>query len=56
MNTDLVAGRKFNFAYIFTDDAAEHMDMMLHTYISDAKSYERTVRIMNEKLSEYLHH
>lgn len=50
LNNDVVIKRKFNAAYIFTEGAAEYMDQLLHSYISDAKSYKRTVRIMSEKL------
>lgn len=53
INNDVVNRRQFNYAYIFTDSAAEYMDMLLHTYISSAKSYKRAIRIMNEKLSKY---
>lgn len=53
INLDVVTRRQFNYAYIFTDSAAEYMDMLLHSYISSAKSYKRTIRIMNEKLSKY---
>lgn len=52
INEDIVLQRKFNYAYIFTDSAAEYLDMLLHTYISSAKSFKRTIRIMNEKLSK----
>ncbi|KAJ6630889.1 hypothetical protein Bhyg_16545 [Pseudolycoriella hygida] len=51
INFDVVTRRKFNYAYIFTDGAAEYIDMLLHSYISNEKSYKRTIRIMKEKLN-----
>lgn len=46
----VVVDRKFNFAYILPDGDADFLDMMLHTFVSDEKSYKQMVRIMNEKL------
>ncbi|XP_037025484.1 uncharacterized protein LOC119066900 [Bradysia coprophila] len=50
LNYDVITRRKFHHAYIFTDSAAEYMDMMLHTYVSSAKGYKQMIRIMHENL------